>query len=257
MISIRNLSFSYGNLKVLKDISLDLFYGEFVGVVGPNGSGKTTLLKCLCKLLKPLGAVYIDGEEISRLDLNKLSRKISYLSPEVDSSMDELTVFELVSSGRTPYMRGIWWESRDDEKIILDSIKIVGLDNLVNRKLKNLSSGEKQMARVARALSQKTKILLIDEPTIHLDLKHQIEIMSILKRMVYDGALIIAVFHDLNLASAYVDKIIVLKRGEVVVLGKPADVLTEEILREVYDINVKILRVGEDNVYIVFPTILT
>ncbi|MCX8193008.1 MAG: ABC transporter ATP-binding protein [Nitrososphaeria archaeon] len=255
MISVKKLSFSYGNLQVLKDISFDLFYGEFVGVIGPNGSGKTTLLKCLCRLLKPIGAIYIDGEELSRIDLNTLSRKFSYISSELDSSMDELTVFEIASSGRTPYMKSIWWESREDERIILESIKIVGLSNLVNRKLKNLSSGEKQMARIARVLSQTPRILLVDEPTVHLDLKHQVEIMSILKNMAKNGALVVAVFHDLNLASIYSDRMIILKNGEIVSSGKPDDVLTEEVLQKVYDVDVKVVKDHEHNMLVILPAI--
>lgn len=253
MISVRKLSFSYGDLQVLKNISFDLYYGEFVGVIGPNGSGKTTLLKCLCRLLKPLGAIYIQGEEISRIGLNKLSRKISYLSSEIDSSMDGLTVFELASSGRTPYMKGIWWESIEDEKIVFDSIKVTGLEDKVNRRIRELSSGEKQRARIARLLSQTPEIFIVDEPTVHLDLKHQIEIMNILKNLTSEKKVVVAVFHDLNLASLYADRIIVLKDGQISAIGRPVDVLNEDLIRDVYGVNVKILHTGLDGAPVIIP----
>ncbi|MEM3398922.1 MAG: ABC transporter ATP-binding protein [Nitrososphaerota archaeon] len=253
MISVEKLSFSYGDLQVLKNISFDLYYGEFVGVIGPNGSGKTTLLKCLCRLLKPFGAVYIDGEEISRIDFNKLSRKISYTSSELDSSIDGLTVFELVSSGRTPYMKGIWWESGEDERIIFDSIRIIGLEDKVNRRIGELSSGEKQRAKIARLLSQTPEIFLVDEPTVHLDLKHQIEIMNILKSLKLKKKIVVAVFHDLNLASLYADRIIVLNKGQISAIGRPADVLNEDILRDVYGVDVKILHTGLYGTPIIVP----
>lgn len=253
MISVKNLSFNYGELQVLKNISFDLSYGEFVGVIGPNGSGKTTLLRCLCRLLKPIGAVYIDGEEISRIDLNKLSRKISYISSEVDSSIDGLTVFELASSGRTPYMKSIWWESREDEKIVFDAIRIMGLDDKVNRRIRELSSGEKQRARIARLLSQTPKIFLVDEPTVHLDLKNQIEIMNILKSLTSEKKTVVAVFHDLNLASLYADRIIVLKNGRISAMGKPVDVIREDLLRDVYGVNVRILHTELDRSPVIIP----
>lgn len=253
LVSIRDLTFSYDNLTVLRNISLELYEGEFISIIGPNGSGKTTLLKCLCRLLEPVGVIYVDGESLSKIDPSALARKISYLSSEVESSIDGLTVFDLVSSGRTPFMKGYWWESREDEKIVLESIKIMGLEDKTDRKIEELSSGEKQRARIARLLSQTPKIFLIDEPTVHLDLKHQIDIMNILKNLTLQKKIVIAVLHDLNLASVYADRIIVLKKGEIAAVGRPVELLTEALLRDVYDVNVRVIHTETDNSLIVVP----
>lgn len=255
MISVRNLSCSYGSHWALKNVSFDLYPGDFVGVIGPNGSGKTTLLKCLCRLLRHSGAVYINGEDIMKLDSRSLAREISYVPSDVDRSADELTVFELASSGRTPHLRGSWWEDRGDEKIIIESIRIVGLEGLERRKLKSLSAGERQRARIAVALSQASRILLVDEPTVHLDIKHQVEIMSILKELADGGAIVMAVLHDLTLASMYANKIMVLKNGELVSFGRPSEILTEDILRRVYEVEVDIIRDLEGRARAVVPAL--
>jgi len=253
ILKVENLYKFFGGLAAVNDVSLQVGEREIVGLIGPNGSGKTTLLKCLCRLLEPVGAIYVDGENLSKIDPSALARKISYLSSEVESSIDGLTVFDLVSSGRTPFMRGYWWESREDEKIVLESIKIMGLEDKTDRKIEELSSGEKQRARIARLLSQTPKIFLIDEPTVHLDLKHQIDIMNILKNLTLQKKIVIAVLHDLNLASVYADRIIVLKKGEIAAVGRPVELLTEALLRDVYDVNVRVIHTETDNSLIVVP----
>ncbi|MEM3952813.1 MAG: ABC transporter ATP-binding protein [Nitrososphaerota archaeon] len=254
MIKVRGLSFSYGGVKVLEDISFEVDYGEFVGVIGPNGSGKTTLLKCLCRLLKPLGVVYLDGEKISEMTHDKLARLLSYISSENDSSVNSMTVFDIVSTGRTPYMKKFWWESVEDEEIIFKSIEIVGLKDLYKKRVGELSSGEKQMVKIARALSQSPKIFLVDEPTVHLDLKHQLEVMNILKNLtVREGKIVIAVLHDLNLASIYADKILVLNNGRIIAQGKPYEVLREELLGRVYGVKVRVIVDSEFEQPIIIP----
>ena len=241
ILDISGLHFKYGSMEVLKDISLRIYEGEFTCLIGPNGSGKTTLLKCLCNLLKPYGSIYIDGYSISKFNPKLLAKLLSYVSSEIQTYYLDLSVFDFVSLGRTPHMKSIWWESKEDEEIILESMKLLKVHRLANRKFSELSSGERQRVKIARAVAQKPKILLIDEPTVHLDLKHKLEIMNLLKSLVQDGMTVIAAIHDLNLAVMYCDKVIVLNNGRVIAYGKPRDVLTECLIEDVYGAKVKIM----------------
>lgn len=237
--TINDLSFSYGRVEALRKISFTIRRGEFIGILGPNGSGKTTLLKCLCSLLKPYGSIYIDGALISRYSAREIARIISYVpSTPLPGG---LSVFDTVSLGRTPHMRGLWWESREDEDVIQYSIKALSLDGLADRRVCELSSGEQQRVKIAKAITQQPRILLVDEPTVHLDLKHQVEIMDILKNLTYRGLAIVAALHDLNLALTYSDKVIVLNSGRIVAYGNPRKVITEKLIEEVYGVRVRII----------------
>jgi iron complex transport system ATP-binding protein len=237
-IAVSGLSFSYGRIKALKELSFTICGGEFIGVIGPNGSGKTTLLKCLCSILKPYGSIYIDGVSISKYSAREIAKIISYIPPS--PLPGGLSVFDTVSLGRTPHMKGLWWESREDEDIIQHSLKALNLDELADRRVCELSSGEQQRVKVAKAIAQQPKILLVDEPTVHLDLKHQIEIMNILKDLTFKGLTVIAALHDLNLALTYSSKVIVLNSGRIVAYGNPRSVITEDLVEKVYGVKVRI-----------------
>ncbi len=240
IIRVEGISWSYDGVRGISDVSVEIRRGEILGIIGPNGSGKTTLLRCLAGLLKPHGAIYIDGRNLSRINARELARILSYIPSEYEGQ-PSLTVYEVVSAGRTPHMRGVWWESGEDEAIIWESMSVMGVDEMAERRVGELSSGEKQKVRLARALAQQPKIILVDEPTSHLDPRNQIEIMKVLRLMTLKGASVIAVLHDLNLASLYSDRILVLKDGRVVACGKPSEILDEKLLREVFEIDVRIL----------------
>ncbi|MEM1545928.1 MAG: ABC transporter ATP-binding protein [Candidatus Methanomethylicia archaeon] len=244
-IIVSDLSFSYGRVEALRKISFTIRGGEFIGILGPNGSGKTTLLKCLCSLLKPYGSIYIDGTSIYKYSAREIARMISYIPPT--PLPGGLSVFDTVSLGRTPHMKGLWWESREDEDLIQYSLKSLNLDGLADRRVCELSSGEQQRVKIAKAITQQPKILLVDEPTVHLDLKHQVEIMDILKSLTYKGLAVIAALHDLNLALTYSDKVVVLNSGRIVAYGDPKVILTEELIERVYGVKVKIMWDNELN----------
>lgn len=251
IIRVENLVYSFDKVRVLDGLTFEISRGEFVGLVGPNGSGKTTLLKCLSKVYTPQeGSIWLDGRDlrkISQLDGAKI-----YAVVPAEFSMDlNLSINETVLLGRYPYLEGLWWEKERDEEIALDAMEKFNVLQFGNRKLGELSSGEKQRVLIAKAIAQEAKLLLIDEPVAHLDLGYQMEIMEMLKGLTRDGVTIMAAMHDLNLAVKYCDKLIVLNKGKVVACGRPEEIVTQKLIADVYGVKTIIQNVPEVGLVII------
>lgn len=230
--------------EILKGIDIELGNKEFIGVIGPNGSGKSTLLKCLYRNLSPSsGSIYIDKVEIGKISTRESAKKIGVLAQHNHHSFD-FTVLDMVLMGRSPYKKLMDRDTKEDYDIVYEAIDKVNIRHLSNRSFNSLSGGEQQRVILARALAQKTKCLILDEPTNHLDIKYQLQLMEIVKDL---GIEVIAAIHDLNIAAMYCDKIYVLKNGEIVAYGTPKDVLTKELIKEVYDVDAKVIKDKEDN----------
>lgn len=230
--------------EILKGIDIELGNKEFIGVIGPNGSGKSTLLKCLYRNLSPSsGSIYIDKIEIEKISTRESAKKIGVLAQHNHHSFD-FTVLDMVLMGRSPYKKLMDRDTKEDYDIVYEAIDKVNIRHLSNRSFNSLSGGEQQRVILARALAQKTKCLILDEPTNHLDIKYQLQLMEIVKDL---GIEVIAAIHDLNIAAMYCDKIYVLKNGEIVAYGTPKDVLTKELIKEVYDVDAKVIKDKEDN----------
>jgi iron complex transport system ATP-binding protein len=234
-LEINNLSFSYAGHPVLKDLKLSLTDGEILSIVGPNGSGKSTLLKCINRILKPQhNTVMVDGRDISKVDLKELSKIIGYV-PQSSTSTFPFTVFDVVLMGRRPYIH--WSLSERDNEIVAEMLDFLGIGNLAFRHFNELSGGEQQKVIVARALAQQPKLLLLDEPTSSLDIRHQLEILCILKSLTQSKERsVIVTMHDLNLASRFSDIMLLLKKGEIYAAGSPEKVLTEANIETVYGV---------------------
>jgi len=232
---INKLSFNYKSVAALKDVELELGLDEVLGIVGPNGSGKSTLLKCIDRILKPnQGAVLIDGRDAANIGLGELSKIIGYV-PQSSTSTFPFTVFDVVLMGRRPYIR--WSVSESDKEIVAEILKFLGISELAARHFNELSGGEQQKVIVARALAQQPQILLLDEPTSNLDIKHQLEVLSIVKSLTRSRQLsVIMAMHDLNLASRFSDRMLMLKHGCIFAVGTPESVLTEENIESVYGV---------------------
>jgi len=232
---INRLSFSYKSIAALKDVELELGLNEVMSIVGPNGSGKSTLLKCIDRILKPNnGAVLIDGRDAANIRLGELSKIVGYV-PQSSTSTFPFTVFDVVLMGRRPYIR--WSVSESDKEIVAEILNFLGISELAARYFNELSGGEQQKVIVARALAQQPHILLLDEPTSNLDIKHQLEVLSIVKGLTRSSQLsVIMAMHDLNLASRFSDRMLMLKRGCVFAVGTPESVLTEENIESVYGV---------------------
>ncbi|RLG90656.1 iron ABC transporter ATP-binding protein [Candidatus Bathyarchaeota archaeon] len=241
ILRTEDLHFSYHKNKshILQGIDLALHEGELVFIMGPNGSGKTTLLKCLGRILKPRGAVYLEGVEIQGLSQNDLAKIFGYVPQR--SELSPLSVFDAVMLGRKPYMG--WRPNRRDVEVVKGVLFMLNLESLSAKPLTELSGGELQKVAIARALAQEPKVLLLDEPTNNLDFASQIEVMEIITRLKADGISSLVTSHDLNLPLVYADRVILMKDGKVFASGDK-DVLNEETIKEVYGVEVEIHRLN-------------
>lgn len=245
-VRIANLTFSYDGRPALERITLEIHPGELLALIGPNGSGKTTLLRALSGVLRPQGgAVYLDFtggniRPISAIRPKELARLLAALEQETHVAFD-FTVEELVSLGRLPHLHKLSPLSTHDRQAVEEAMRRVGVLEFAQRSVQELSGGERRRAFLALALAQKPQILLLDEPTAHLDLKYQIEIMELVRRLTKQGLGVIAALHDLNLAARYADRVAVLCQGRLMACGIPAEVLTLKLIQEVWGVDVEIL----------------
>jgi iron complex transport system ATP-binding protein len=232
-ISVHDLKVAIEGTVILHGINIVLGEQRLTGILGPNGSGKSTLLKTFYKALKPMsGFVAYDGENVENIS-QKRCAQITAVLPQHRNTTTDLTVFDLVMMGRYPYKGFMESMDQDDQKRTKDALELLGLMKFAKRKFASLSGGEKQLVLLARALVQDTPWLLLDEPTNHLDIQHQVKLLNILQDL---DKKIVVVFHDLSLASKYCDHLFVMKDGLVVKDGHPLDIMTPELIREVYNV---------------------
>jgi iron complex transport system ATP-binding protein len=253
MLEIRDLSAGYGHRHVLEQISLKASEGEVVGVIGPNGSGKTTLLKTITKVLEPIsGTVLIDGTNVDEMQSKEIAKKVAVVS-QVISINFEFTVEDIVLMGRTPYIKGS--ETVEDINIVKDAMEKTNTLFLKDRLITQLSGGELQRVIIARAFAQDPKVLLLDEPTSHLDITNQIDILNLVKHASRKGMVVVAVIHDLNLAAYYCDKICLLQDGKLISVGTPDQVLTPQNIERAFNIPVEVIPNEITNSLYVIPVL--
>jgi iron complex transport system ATP-binding protein len=238
-LQIQAIEFAYRSRPILNRISFTVVTGEFVALVGPNGSGKSTLLRVIDSILKPqAGCVLIDGQNAGALGRAALARQIAYV-PQSEGTGFAVNVFETILMGRKPHMS--WTPGETDLQKTARVINELHLDDLALTNLGQLSGGQCQKVLIGRALAQDTSLLLLDEPTANLDLKHQLEVLELLKTQTQNGTTVIVVIHDLNLAARYSDKIIMLHQGEIFAAGG-AEVLNQPNIEAVYEVQVKLIK---------------
>ncbi len=242
MIAVNHLTYRYGTITALRDISLQAASGEMIGLIGPNGSGKSTLLACLAGLrINFSGRIMIGGKDISRYNSQALARVISVVFQDNFFPFD-FTAYEIVAMGRSPFLKALQDETARDHKIIEEAMRQSDCCQLKERSITELSGGERQRVILARSLAQQPKVLLMDEPTNHLDLKHQRLILDTARRLSsQSGVLVIAVLHDLNLAASFCDRIILLHQGAINADSRPNEVLKEAVLKPVYETDIDIV----------------
>jgi len=251
-IVVKGVECYYGSTQVLDSISFTVEDGDFVGVLGPNGSGKTTMLRCLSGILKPkLGVVLVDNYDVRSLDRREMARRVAVVPQETYVGF-LFNVLDVVLMGRHPHIKGFGLESKRDLEIAYEAMKFTKILPLAERPTANLSGGERRRVIIARALAQEPEILLLDEPTTHLDINHQIEIMELLKRLSKKLA-IVAVFHDFNLAARYCNKLILLANGRIASLGTPEEVLTAGSIRKIFQVDVLVGNHPSTNSLYVIP----
>jgi iron complex transport system ATP-binding protein len=248
------VTFSFNGTPVLDRVDLCLEPGRTLGVIGPNGAGKSTLVRLLSRLLVPAGgAIQLNGQDLARWSAADLARMLAVV-PQDPELPPAFSAWEMVLVGRTPYLGWMGRESERDRDIVRRAMEDTGVWPLARRLISQLSGGERQRVVVARALAQEPRVLLLDEPTAHLDINHQVEVLSLVAGLVKARALAaLAIFHDLNLAAQYCDELVLLDRGRVAARGAVDQVLTPPLLQRVYGAEVIVAPHPQNGLPVVFP----
>ncbi|BDR66562.1 ABC transporter [Clostridium tetani] len=250
-LSVENINVELGNKKIVHNACITVNKGEFVGLIGPNGSGKSTLLKTIYRICKPKsGAIYLDGKNLLTMPIKDMARELGVVSQFNHIAFD-IKVEDMVLMGRSPHKKMLEQDNEQDYKIAREMLEKVDMLNYAKRSFSTLSGGEKQRVLLARTLAQQVELLILDEPTNHLDIKYQIQILNLVKSLKTTA---VVALHDLNLAAAYCDKLYVMHNGNVVANGEPKDILTSQLIKEVYEVDCKI-HVEQEPMYITFKTV--
>ena len=237
-MEVRGLSFAYGKNKVLKDVSLKIEEGKVTTIMGANGCGKSTLFSLMTKnLYARKGKIFLRGKNIQNLNLKEFARQVSIVQ-QYNTSSDDITVERLVAFGRTPHRKPMQGKSEEDERLVEWAMEVTGILEYRDREVSRLSGGQRQRVWIAMALAQNTKILFLDEPTTYLDIRYQIEILELVRKLNKEfGITIIMVLHDINQAIYFSHEVIGLKDGIVEFQGSPEDVIDRQSIKELYGLS--------------------
>ncbi len=238
----RDLTLGYGERTVVEHLDLAVLDAGITALIGPNGCGKSTLLKALGRLLRPAsGQVLLDGRAIQKTSTRDVARVLGLL-PQTPTAPDGLTVADLVARGRHPHQSWLRQWSRDDELAVAEALAWTDMSELADRPVEALSGGQRQRAWISMALAQGTDLLLLDEPTTYLDMAHQIDVLELVARLHAErGRTIVVVLHDLNLAARYAQRLVAMRDGVLVASGTPAEVLTEQLMADVFELEARIV----------------
>lgn len=244
ILKITDISLSYQQKQIIKELNVSFIKGKISVIIGPNGCGKSTLLKGISRLLKKeSGSIILDEINMDELSTKEIAKRLAFL-PQSAIAPDDATVQDVVELGRYPHRQLLSKNSKEETQIVHDVLEKTGLTELADRPVKSLSGGQKQRVWIAMALAQKTSVILLDEPTTYLDLGHQIEVLNLLKELnETSGITIVMVLHDLNLASRFSDHMIGMKNGQINYQGTSFDIMTPPILKDLFSVNALI---GED-----------
>ncbi|NJQ08095.1 ABC transporter ATP-binding protein [Streptomyces lonarensis] len=244
----------YDRSVVARDLTVAVPDRSFTVIVGPNACGKSTLLRALSRMLRPSeGRVLLDGEEISTLPAKRLARRLGLL-PQTPVAPDGITVGDLVARGRYPHQGLLRQWSREDERVVTEAMAATGVTDLAERRVDELSGGQRQRIWIAMALAQQTELLLLDEPTTYLDIAHQIDILDLCARLhEEEGRTLVAVLHDLNHAARYATHLVALREGRVVAQGAPGDIITADLVEDVFRLPCRVIEDPETGTPLVVP----
>lgn len=243
-LKIDGMDFGYSKEQlILRGIDLEMCNPQLISVIGPNGAGKTTLIHCLNRLLSPIrGTVTINGEDVAGFRPKELARKIGYV-PYTSGDSFPMSVVDTVLMGRNPHRK--WKTLHEDMRVVEEALEMMDVSDLAMCPFNELSAGQRQRVMLARGLAQEPEVLLLDEPTSNLDIRHQMEVIRLLKRQsVRRGIMVVMISHDINIASRYSDNIIMMRDGRIFAIGSPADVITAENMRGVYGVDASVMEVA-------------
>lgn len=243
-MEVRDLSFAYGKNSVIRGVSVKIEEGKITTIMGANGCGKSTLFSLMTKNLYPKkGNIFLRGKNIQNLNLKEFARQVSIVQ-QYNTASDDITVERLVSFGRTPHRKMMQSRTEEDERLTEWAMEVTGILAYRDREVARLSGGQRQRVWIAMALAQNTKILFLDEPTTYLDIRYQIEILELVKKLNREyGITIVMVLHDINQAIAFSDRVVGLKDGHVAVDGVPEEVINPDSIQELYGIRLEVTRV--------------
>lgn len=234
-IVVNGVSVRFDSARILDGVEFKVEKGEILGILGPNGSGKTTLLRCIARSVKPVsGRIAVFGRPIEEYTNEEYSKMVSAMLPNWPNGFS-MKAYEIVLMGCRNRSKGLWWEGREEMKTAEEALRLLGALDLSDRDFDTLSSGEQRKILIAKSLAQRTEVILLDEPTAYLDLKHKFEVMNLMRSLAKLGKTILVSLHELELAS-YCDKLLILKGGKIVAAGRPRKVLSEKLLEKVYGI---------------------
>ncbi len=253
-LTAQNVTLGYEQRVIAENLSVEIPDHSFTVIVGPNACGKSTLLRALSRMLKPsAGQVLLDGQAIGSMPAKKVAKTLGLL-PQSSIAPDGITVADLVSRGRYPHQGLLRQWSQEDERIVLESMASTGVAELADRSVDELSGGQRQRVWIAMALAQQTPLLLLDEPTTYLDIQHQIDVLDLCAELhETQGRTLVAVLHDLNHAARYATHLIAMRGGTVVAEGPPAEVVTAELVEEVFGLRCQIIEDPETGTPLVIP----
>lgn len=239
-LQIEGITQGYGSRIVLEDISFDIPRGKMVAILGPNGCGKSTLIKTVCRILPPkAGKISVEGSEISSIAPRDFSKYVGYV-PQKYVPSDFMQVFDVILMGRSPYMG--WTYSKNDFEIASRAVERMGIEDLLEKNIQDISGGQIQKVIIARAITQEPEYYVLDEPTSALDLRNQLNTLRTMKTLMRDeNAGVLVALHDLNLAMRFADEVVMLKDGHIYAAGPPETTITEESIKAVYDVNSEIV----------------
>ena len=237
MLDTKDVSVSIGKKEIVKGVSFEVKDGDFVGIIGPNGSGKSTMLKAIYRVLKTTGGtIKVMGDDLESLSMRESALRTAVVAQHNYYNFD-FSVLDVVLMGRAPHKKNMEMDTEEDRSIAEESLRIIGMEDFISRDFYTLSGGEQQRVILARALTQKTPFIILDEPTNHLDIKYQLQLMDSIKDL---DLTVLCALHDLNIAAAYCNTLILMKDGKIYDVGTPQEILTVENIKEVYGVDATI-----------------
>lgn len=240
LLKIQGLVKDFGDFRALKGINLEFGRGLLVGLIGPNGCGKSTMMKCISRLHpQTSGTIEVDGKEVTSLKPAEVAKIVATVPAEAGQTFG-ISVMDMVMLGRYPFVEKIWWENPEDERVTIEAMRTFGIDHLRRKQVALCSSGERQRALIAKAYVQQPKLMLVDEPTSHLDMKYKLQVMEYLQKMARTDMTVIVAEHDISLMARYCDICVIMKKGEIVAVGDPKVIITEDLIRDVYDVEARV-----------------
>ena len=255
-MDVKNLSFAYGEHRVLQDVSFSVEYGEFVSVLGPNGVGKSTLFRCMLGLLTPeSGGAYVDGQAVAEMSARRLAEKIAYI-PQSHSPVFNFSVYDMVLMGTTAQTGSFASPGKRQRSLTRKALERLGIAHLADRGYGNISGGERQLVLLARAIAQEARVLVMDEPSANLDFGNRLRVMRTVQSLTRDGYAVIQSTHDPEQAYMYSDKILAMNGGKVVAYGTPQDTMDASLISALYGVDVEVCSMRGDEIRVCIPKTL-